>query len=283
MTTTLPRPETWLWVRVNRRNPCPICQRADWCTIAGDGSGNCCMRVQSEKPMRNGGWFHVNGDHLPDRDRYLPAKPEPKPVVAWNTLLASWKLNTTPAMIIQHADKLGVDPIAMDMLGAVYAKEHQAWAWPMRDGQGNVCGIRLRNVDGDKWAVKGSNAGLFEPRTEPQRRLHIAEGPTDTAALLSLGLFAVGRPSCLGQEDTINATVRRLGISEVVIMSDADEPGQRGAGKLQRWLSVPSVIVTPPAKDVREAVAAGWDTDEINNTVHGMRFHVADPTKQVKS
>jgi 5S rRNA maturation endonuclease (ribonuclease M5) len=209
--------------------------------------------------------------------RFTPRQPEPKPVIAWATLLASWKLETTPDMICAHADQLGVDPTALHLLGAVWASEHRAWAFPMRDGPGKVVGVRLRNPHGDKWAIKGSSAGLFLPVMEPQPRLVICEGPTDTAAALTVGLFAIGRPSCLGCEDAILATIQRLKVREVVIVADEDEPGQRGAAKLQNVLRVASVIYTPPAKDIREAIANGLTGDAFNACLRDLRWHY--PTK----
>ena len=36
------------WVRVSRGAPCAICEKPDWCTVSGDGSAACCMRVESD-------------------------------------------------------------------------------------------------------------------------------------------------------------------------------------------------------------------------------------------
>lgn len=259
------------WIRVSRRAPCKVCGKGDWCTRSEDGAA-CCMRVESGKPMKNGGWLHKGESSTANvRPAFQPAPP--KPVIAWQTLLAVWKLNTTADMLCAHADQLGVDPLALKLLGAVWANEHQAWAFPMRDGTGKVVGIRLRNVHGDKWAVKWSSAGLFLPQMDPQSRLVICEGPTDTAAALTIGLYAIGRPSCLGCEDAVTATIKRLNVREIVIMADQDEPGQRGAAKLQAGLKVPSVVFTPPGKDIREAIADGLTMDALNASLRDLRWH----------
>ena len=42
--------------RVSKADPCPQCGKPDWCTV-GD-YGVVCMRVQSAKAVKNGGWFH---------------------------------------------------------------------------------------------------------------------------------------------------------------------------------------------------------------------------------
>ena len=59
-------------------------------------------------------------------------------------------------------------------------------AFPMRDGEGAVTSIRLRNpATGRKWSVKGSRDGLFYARgfkNEKHEELVVLEGPSDTAA-----------------------------------------------------------------------------------------------------
>ena len=57
----------------------------------------------------------------------------------------------------------------------------------MTDVDGNVWGIRIRRPDGAKFSIKGGKEGLFIPEEFGGDRLLIAEGPTDTAALLDLG------------------------------------------------------------------------------------------------
>ena len=47
-------------------------------------------------------------------------------------------------------------------------------------------------------------------------------------------------------------------VKRVVIVSDNDEPGQRGADKLQAAMGVSSVVLVPPAKDIREAYQNGF-------------------------
>ena len=241
------------WQRVSRREPCRICGKSDWCTVSDDGAA-CCMRVESEKPLRNGGYLHKLD--APTNQPYRPAmrREPPTPPIDAAAMLERWKQATEPALVVGFADEFGVDPLSLLVLGAVWANEHHALAFPMHDGAGRVVGIRLRTPEGDKFAVKGSKAGLFfAPAVKPQPIVFILEGPTDTAAALTLGLFAIGRPSCLGCHSEVIQTIRRLGCRKAVIVSDSDEPGHRGAEKLQEALPVPSVIFTPPAKDLRAA------------------------------
>jgi hypothetical protein len=46
------------WVRVNKRNPCPICGKPAWCLISPDGKAAICARTPSDKLAGNAGWLH---------------------------------------------------------------------------------------------------------------------------------------------------------------------------------------------------------------------------------
>lgn len=258
------------WYRVTKKRACAVCSHPDWCTYSSDGA-SCCMRVQSEKVMRNGGYLH-----RPDGVFIAPvpvrkAIEEPKPDFA-----ALWDRysNQTDA---QHLDgfamSLGVDTDALKAIGCAWAE--YAWAFPMRDEWGAVIGIRLRNGEGKKWSVKGSKSGLFySPETE-DRTLWITEGPTDTAAAMSIGLHAVGRPSCLGQEGMLAAYIKGHRVKRVVIVADNDEPGLRGAAKLQKELKISSCVWCPPVKDLREFVNLGGDLALIRASTKDLTMRAA--------
>lgn len=191
-----------------------------------------------------------------------PVKYEsPKPTINATKLMRDWRVHTRPEEIRALAKALGVDWNALESLGVAYAPEHHAWAFPMKDQYQNVVGIRLRNNAGRKWAVTGSRAGLIY--SEPPHGLAcICEGPTDCAAALSLGLPAIGRPSCLGQEDMILDLLKTA--SRVLLIVDNDDPGWNGAVKLQERLKVPSLCWSPPCKDVREFLNLGGTAAQLN-------------------
>jgi hypothetical protein len=161
---------------------------------------------------------------------------------------------------------------ALIALGACYAPEYKAWAWPMSDGDGNIIGIRLRSDEGKKWAVTGSRQGIFLPKSYLQVTFcaFLPEGPTDTAALLSLGFYTIGRPTCSSGNEFIKAALKRLKIYNAVVVSDEDEiknlpggiqarPGIVGARRLKAELKLNSIILKPPGgyKDMRAFVRAG--------------------------
>lgn len=251
------------WIRVSKAHRCPVCDHADWCTFAPDNGLACCMRVESGKPARNGGYMHQLGDKTVLRP--LPIKPEKIPTIDARAVMAGFSQDTWLGMQQDFAVSLGVSLDALNALGCCWARGYNAWAFPMKDWQGNTIGIRLRDHTGHKWAVRGSRAGLFYmeqgqgffPLLEQPRTIYICEGPTDTAAGLSMGVATVGRPSCMGCEEETNNLLRRLKCREAVIVMDNDEPGHKGAVKLAAMLTVPCVIWCPPAKDLRQFYTSG--------------------------
>lgn len=263
------------WIRVKPHRPCPICGKPDWCEYTADGLIYC-MRVPSNRPVRNGGWLHRR------RPGFRPIPPPRKssnsnsnggPEIDWDKLHSECLAGTDPRGVRGLAQELGVDDASLEVLGAAWAGEHHAWAFPMRDAANRMIGMRLRNSNGRKWAVRGSGQGLFIPQVPAaDSALWLCEGPTDTAAALSLGLYAVGRPSCSACVGMTLALVQRRHFSRVVIVADSDGPGLAGADKLAESLTVPYIVWIPPAKDLREFVRGGGDYDVIQSALKDLQW-----------
>jgi 5S rRNA maturation endonuclease (ribonuclease M5) len=215
------------------------------------------MRVESDTPTRNGGWLHRTKDPIP----YIPVRRAiPERVIDFEKLWLHHFEKTSEEQVDDLGIRLGVDTDALRAIGCAWFGDYSAFGFPMRDATRKVIGIRLRNDAGQKWAVKGSHQGLFVPTEYPfdfDGTLYIVEGPTDLAAALTIGLFAIGRPACLGQEQMIMEYIRAQKARRVVIVADNDDPGLRGAAKLQSALPVPSCVWTPPTKDIREFLKLG--------------------------
>lgn len=262
------------WLRREKGTECPVCRKKDqWCTMSSDGA-ICCMRVQSSKPMKNGGWLHKQWDEIP---KFVPiVTSQPKPEVDFPFVHSFLGLRTTDKQLKALADKLGVEPLSLKYIGAVWDNQSTAWAFPMRDSDRKVIGIRLRSMDGQKWSAIGSRQGLFLPTipTDGQRQIYCCEGPTDLAAMLSLGFLAIARPSCLGCEEMVNDFIRKEKIKEVVLVADNDGPGLRGAEKLQKALKVKSCLLIPPSKDIREFLNLGGTMEAINSMIRDLIWQV---------
>src|SRR5690606_9675141 len=98
-------------------------------------------------------------------------------------------IHAEPFRLTRLAESLGLSIESLQRLGVGWAARHRAYTFPMRRGDGTICGIRLRSPDGRKYSVRGSKQGLFIPDgIDATDRLLVAEGPTDTAAVLDWGL-----------------------------------------------------------------------------------------------
>ena len=241
------------WVRVSKDFVCEQCKHKDWCTFCPELMLVCCMRTSSPRPCKNGGWIHDMGA----KPKFIPKpKPEP-PSINTTRLMAEWTAATPEAVLVKFADSLGVSYESLQCANCAWSETHRAFAFTMFDGYGSPCGIRLRNWAGEKWSVTGSRSGLFIPHMPAQRKAFIVEGPTDVAACLTLGVFPIGRPSCLGCEQALNTALRRLRVERAVILVDNDGPGIAGAQELSAALRLPHVMLILPCKDIRESVQFG--------------------------
>lgn len=238
------------------------------------------MRVASARELKNGGWFHFFGD----KPKPI-AKPEPiVPTIDAESMMREWRRNTSAVELTLLADTLGVSYHSLLHLQCGWAGEHNAWAFPMRDARGATCGIRLRSLHGHKWSVRGGREGIFQPFIEPQATVYVCEGPTDLAALITLGFYGLGRPSCNGGVALLAAIIARLGIKRAVIVADNDtdkfrpdgacyNPGIDGAQRLETDIGVPCCLLVPPTKDIREFVGVGGTKELFESLTHNLVWH----------
>jgi hypothetical protein len=229
------------------------------------------MRVTSvrAKTMKDGSVGYL---HRMDGSTILPPEP-PRPredftQPDWTAMLGRWRTSLGSGIPDRYTSKLGLPATAFAPLEAQRAPWTHTVAFPMRDGSNGIVGVRLRNEEGRKWAVSGSKQGLFIPQTQPEPLAYLVEGPTNTAAGLSIGAFTIGRPNNVGGVYDINATIKRLNIRKAVIVADTDKdkyrpdgsdynPGADGAIALSEHLGIPNCTLLLPVKDMRDFVANG--------------------------
>ena len=278
------------WRHVTRQSPCPVCGKPDWCIVSPDGDAVICYRVQSSKEAGNGGWLHRLRD-APDWRAPPVRKTRPPPVrrpfdaAAYHARLReAWDYVWLDGLSLS----LGVSMDALERLEPAWDARHQAFAFPMRDGDGRIVGIRLRSHEGRKWAVSGSKSGLFYPADIAQGgEVVVLEGPTDTAAALTLGLNAVGRPSCNAGVEELTMLVERLRVKKVTIVSDNDRahrrpaddaiwrPGSDGAFNLPQKLKRIYRVVVPPCKDFRDwAASASLDREGFETYAKNVKWRL---------
>jgi len=272
------------WIRCDgRRQKCPVCD-GDWCTVSPDGQYVCCMRMQSGWPVKNGGWMHIIGDDAPRPKRESTPPPElahrlreASQGIDFPGMLCTWSEHAPPPTLVAHARQLGLSTDSLLRLGMVWAGPYRAWAFPMYDVHARIVGVRLRDERGSKWAVPGSAQGLFWPDGDAHDGdwVMVCEGPTDTAAALDLGFYALGRPACRGMERELACLLTG---KHVVIMADRDEPkqrpdgsrwhpGQEGAQSLAKALfgkaSMVKLILPNKGKDIRQWLTAGATSEVV--------------------
>jgi hypothetical protein len=141
------------------------------------------------------------------------------------------------------AGELGIAVDALRRLQVGWMPAEYCWSFPERDAAGNVIGINRRMRSGEKKRMAGSRAGLtFDPiawresSTEPNFVL-LVEGGSDVAALLSLGLQAVGRPSCAGGVELLVELLRDLSPDRtIVVIGEHDrKPFESLSPTIQKW------------------------------------------------
>lgn len=268
------------WLRVSRRRRCPVCGKPDWCTVSADGTAAICPRTPSDKwvGQNGGGYLHKLDARQASAPRAPDARRAPEPTLSGpelQLLERQFRSAVNPERLARFAESMGLEVASLEYLGIGWSDRHRAWTFPMY-GQ-NLRGFRLRSTDGRKWSVKGGREGLFVPcGAGPRSPLLVCEGPTSCAALLDLGLSAIGRPSCSGGVELVVEWLRgwpRHSV-DVVVLGDHDEakkrpdgsvfrPGQEGAERLAGRLCAAGVcksvkvLVPPFCKDARDWKLAG--------------------------
>lgn len=243
-----------LFYRVSRREPCRICGKPDWCMHArSDGryaGFSICSRVESSTRWGESGWLHGEG------------LPGPRASRSWRVDLdfgQSTRLDipdivqralrqTSPEDRARIADRLGVSGVSLQRLnlcvlrGKLARRAGIRWGaeaigFPMKRGD-RISGVRLRLANGKKFSIGGGREGLFIPEDVDLYggRLVIAEGPTDVAALLDLGVPAIGRPSAATGSLLVERVAAAGLFDQVVVFGDNGSAGERGAHSLAQLL-----------------------------------------------
>lgn len=234
------------------------------------------MRVQSERPCKPevGGWIHsLDGKQvtLPPRQELANAlSPEALLELHSRCLRALW--SPSRATLREVVSRIpGVTANSLELLQAGWYEPWGCLTFPMFNADRKVVGLRTRHRDGAKRAIPGSHQGVFLPPWHRTGPLLIVEGPTDTAAVLTLGLDVMGRPSATGAVETICALAKGRAI--VAVLGDRDTPktrpdgsvwfpGQEGAAELVKALRASGsdarwFLPPPGVKDARQWVVTG--------------------------
>ncbi len=247
--------------------------------VAGDQSAAICSRIASEKQIgrAGAGWLHTLREAAMERPVWRTVKQaeQRRPLVEMRALANQFCREMRQTSLVWISNELCVSCDSLRQLRVGWSKQRRAFSFPMREPNGNVCGIRYRAYSGDKFSERGSREGMFfHPPSINQSYLVIVEGASDTTATMDLGFMSViGRASCHGNIEQVATLCRRRHPSRVVIIPDNDECGWHGATMLQKGLvelcSVQSRLLSLPdgVKDVRQCIqqteSAEWLRDQL--------------------
>lgn len=263
--------------RVSKKIPCSVCEKPDWCLVAQDGSAAICARIESGSVKRCGdaGWLHQlrkipNWQRQPKRISIRTEQSCDLTQLAGEFQAQAEK----QGMMEVLAKQLQVSAGSLLRLKVGWCARESCWTFPLRDAQGRVVGLNRRFADGRKRIFSGHKAGLYLPVDLPddmqEMTLLVVEGGSDTAAGLDLDFWAVGRFSCTHGTKLLRKLIKQRRPEQVVIVADADDPGQHGAKRLICQLKpyTPNLrILTPPVKDLREWIRNGADHSALDRLI----------------
>jgi hypothetical protein len=271
------------WIRVSKRNRCPICDHADWCLISADGTSVICPRVESEHAVGDAGWLHrLDENHVrPPRRSVF----KPRPILPTGNLTAMacrfQDAGDRLGKIAETGERLNLATESLMRFGVGWSFREDCSTWPMCNAKGQIVGITRRFGNGKKKVMSGHKAGIYMPAdlpedmSNPSLPLLVCEGGSDAVTGLDLGFWSVGRFSCTHGAKLLVNFVRHRCPSLVVIVKDADGPGHRGAESLASTLLpylVSLKVITPPApyKDLRAWRLAGGGAAELETMIRSM-------------
>jgi hypothetical protein len=231
-----------------------------------------CGRVSagSIRENRGGQYLHrlkaaAHATHAWNPVVHLHVDPHQEQVPDW-AQLAGYYAQNAAVRIMNLAKQLGVSYASLADQGAGWSDRRECWTFPERNGSGKIVGILTRDLTGKKRRIKGSQSGLsftcdWNAGDGP---IFLVEGPSDFAALKTIGLSAVGRPSNRGGVAFLTNLLFDVPAQrEIIVVGERDQkptglwPGKEGAisvaTQLAEALERPIAWGFPPdnAKDSR--------------------------------
>ncbi len=165
-------------------------------------------------------------------------------------------------------------------LGAAWSDSRKCWVLPFRNAACEIIGFQYRFPDGDKYTLKKTHLGLFIPRVPVQKIMWVAEGASDTATLLTLGLYAIGKPSVKCCNDMVVEFAHAHNIERIIICVDNDAKenprtkkmeriGLEYSEKLSAKIGIENSLLRLPEefKDVRAFIRSGKTRAELEKLI----------------
>lgn len=160
-------------------------------------------------------------------------------------LASTYRKSLTSAKLEELSEELGVTAASLVAIGAGWSEEQYCYTFPECAADGTVIGI-LRRDSKDKKAMAGGQRGLcipanFDKSTGP---ILVPEGPSDVAACLSMGLYAIGRPAAIGGVQHLLGLLKPVSVDRpIIVVGEMDAkssgiwPGRDAAEKVAKELA----------------------------------------------
>ncbi|MFN6466164.1 MAG: VapE domain-containing protein [Nostoc sp. DedVER02] len=269
------------WAEATKANPCPLCGKPDWCSVAASGDAVLCRRTDTTP----NGWKHIKDskDGYPiyvktgavsdyaqnhrQRFQLMPPKtePSPKPLITGNIRLATLKLPIESAFLMTDTEKerFILYPYSRDGEGT-----HGWKQWVERTEKkdsskpkGYTKKVYPRYMQDDEWPTFGKGNDPWPPYRIDEVRQYGkgrwilgVEGETCVeAAREQLGLVAFTfQGGSWGKTDLVNGIemFQKAEIAGIIYIPDNDEPGRKKAAALEAAaasVKIPFIEVLPTA------------------------------------
>jgi putative DNA primase/helicase len=173
----------------------------------------------------------------------------------WNLVVQTRVRNATEH-VERLAELLGVSVSSLEALAVGWDSKSRAWTTPHRNAGGEITGVAVRysepwtDSEGKvhaKASMPGTRVGLFFDPASWNRAngpVFLPEGASDVAALMTMDLAVVGRPSNVGGVDQLVELLAGLELERpIVVIGERDQkpdgfwPGRDGAQKTARTLA----------------------------------------------
>ena len=170
------------------------------------------------------------------------------------------------------ADKLGVSIESLHRIHTGFDSRLNQYTFPERNGRGDIVGIATRRHDDSKRSIPGSSRAITVPDgwSEFDTPILLVEGASDTAAAITLGIAALGRPGARAGIDHLADLLADIPHNRpIVVVGERDQkpdgkwPGREGmiatGEQLTERLHRPVLQWMPPenVKDIRSYIAPG--------------------------
>ena len=305
------------WTRATRKRPCVVCEGVDNCEWSRDLDGVVhvwCGRVPSDRQNDGGQHYHRIGER-PERPtiEYRPRLPRTKRAQDYSYVEKFYVSRLEETERAWLAENLGVSVESLRSLGIGFDRTINGFTCPERDASRNTVGFATRLRDGSKKQVPGGSRGLTfaQDWDHGDGPILLPEGMSDVAALLTINLNAVGRPSCTGGFETLVDLLADVPVNRpIIVVAERDRraheslnpsvrqahdpecsgcracwPGKWGAARtakrLAEFLDRPVEWAFPPSgKDARrwlQSQAKPWPDDLADVFLAGLKRHAFQP------